>query len=132
MCTVRLCGYAAEVRVVRSLWWKASRAKSRTRTSAPSSSIRHPSVVTRSQFHSAPILFLALQSHLCSFRLRFSSSCKTFLSCRKSWCFSSCRANSFSCSFRICEGRGEELKTGANGGKSWDRSSAAYLFLGLL
>ena len=53
----------------------------------------------------APILFLAAQSHLCSFRLRFSSSCKTFLSCRKSWCFSSWRAESFSCNFRIWEGR---------------------------
>lgn len=60
------------------------------------------------------ILLLAISSHLCSFRLRFSSSCKTFLSCKKSWCFSSCRAESFSCSFRIWK-RDEQLKQGKEG-----------------
>lgn len=39
--------------------------------------------------------------HLCSFRRRFSSSCKTFLSCRKSWCFSSWSPWSFSPIFII-------------------------------
>lgn len=80
------------------------------------------------QLYFAPILFLALQSHLCSFRLRFSSSCKTFLSCRKSWCFSSCRAKSFSCNFRIWE-KGTEDEGRRAKGKRWNRSRDYILVL---
>lgn len=57
---------------------------------------RKPENVNGNQEHFSITTGKIINRNLCSFLRLFSSSWRTFLSCKKSWCFSSCSPWSFS------------------------------------